>query len=105
MLRGLSVAVVAIAVMSIAGAAQAADVPGKAPRMAPVVVATPIQDCSVFYNDYRRRGFSFGVGPGSGLGFGLMNGAMSRYTREGFPDWYGECANWGIYSASGTAFW
>lgn len=104
MIRGLSVCAAAIGMMGFACTAQAADI-GKAPPAAPVVVATPIQDCSVYYSDYRRRGFSFGVGPGVGLGFGLMNGALSRYPREGFPDWYGECANWGIYSASGTAYW
>jgi hypothetical protein len=89
------------------GAAKAADKPllkaQPAPAGAPAIVR--VQDCSVFYDDYRRRGFGWGVGPGSSIGFGAFEGALPRYPRNEFPNWYGECVNWGHYSASGSALW
>jgi hypothetical protein len=95
-----------IASVCFAGAAIGADKVVKAPAVvgAPLAV-TPVQDCSVFYDDYRRRGFVWGSGPGSILGFGALEGALPRYPLNEFPNWYGICLNWGHYSASGSALW
>jgi len=106
MTRQNLLAIGAITALCLTGAAQAADKPAKAvvkaaPAAAPVVEA--VQDCSDFYDPYRRRGFGWGVGPGTGLGFGTFEGALPRYPRNEFPNWYGTCVNWGHYSAAGSA--
>ena len=80
----------------------------KGPRPAPAAVAVlpvPGQDCSAFYDDYQKRGWTWGSGPGSALGFGTFEGALNRYPDNQFPNWYGTCVNWGHYSSSGTARW
>ncbi len=99
-------ATAAIAAVCFMGAASAADKVVKAPPVvaAPLAV-TPLQDCSAFYDDYRRRGFVWGSGPGSSLGFSTFEGALPRYPLNEFPNWYGECVNWGHYSASGAGRW
>jgi hypothetical protein len=73
--------------------------------VAPVVAVVPLQDCSVFYDDHRIRGFGWGSGWGSTLGFGAFEGALPRYPDNSFPNWYGACVNWGNYSATGSARW
>ena len=55
-----------------------------------VDLGPPIQDCRVFFPRFP--------------GFGHMNGARPDHGFGSFPGWYGECANWGAYSASGTAW-
>jgi len=99
--------IAAIAMVCMASTADAAKraKPAAAAASAQVVAATPgpVQDCSAFYSDYARRGFTWGSGPGLGLGFGVFEGALPRYIPNEFPNWYGECVNWGHYSASGTA--
>jgi hypothetical protein len=75
-------------------------------RSAPAVAVAPpalTQDCSAFYDDYQRRGFTWGSGPGSSVGFGTFEGALPRYPENSFPNWYGACADWGRYSATGSA--
>jgi hypothetical protein len=79
-------------------AASAADVAVKAPP-APAVVAVA-EGCSDFYLGYRR---SFGWGT-TGFGFGAMEGALPRYPRNEFPNWYGLCPTPGHYSASGSVY-
>lgn len=69
-----------------------------------VVVVKPVQDCSAFYDDY-TRGFGWGSGPGASPGFGAFEGALPRYPANSFPNWYGDCLNWGHYSATGSARW
>jgi hypothetical protein len=69
------------------------------------VVIVPVQNCSAFYDDYAVRGFGWGVGPGSGIGFGVFEGALPRYPDNQFPNWYGACLNWGHYHATGSARW
>jgi hypothetical protein len=106
MIRHLILAAASITALCVVGAANAADVkarPGVAVA-APVVVA-PVQDCSVFYDDYQRRGFTWGSGPGTSVGFGTFEGALPRYPDNEFPNWYGDCAQWGHYSATGSARW
>jgi hypothetical protein len=104
MMRHLIIAAASIGALCVADAANAADVvkarPGAVAAPAAVV---PVQDCSVFYDDYRRRGFTWGSGPGTSTGMGVFEGALPRYPDNNFPNWYGECAEWGHYSASGTA--
>ena len=104
MIRTAVVATASIAAVWLAGAANAAD---RAVRVAapPVVVEERVQDCSAFYNDYRRRGFGWGSGPGSSLGFGTFEGALPRYPINEFPNWYGSCLNWGHYSAAKWIRW
>jgi hypothetical protein len=100
---GFAIAVIAIA--GFGGTAAAADkVVKAAPAAAPPAVVR-VADCSAFYDDYRRRGFGWGVGPGSSIGFGAFEGALPRYKKNEFPNWYGACVNWGHYSASGSAAW
>lgn len=90
-----------VAVLCLCGHANAAD---KAPPPAVAApAATPVQDCSDFFDDYHRRGFGWGVGPGTGLGFGTFEGALPRYPANSFPNWYGTCLNWGRYNATGSA--
>jgi hypothetical protein len=105
MMRQVLLPVAAVMALCLGGAANAADKAAKpvvkAPAAAPAVVA--VQDCSTFYDDYARRGFGWGVGPGTGLGFGTFEGALPRYPLNQFPNWYGTCVNWGHYSAAGSA--
>jgi hypothetical protein len=105
MIRQLAVSTAAIAAVSLAaiGMAAAADRPVVKAPAAPAPAAL-IEDCSAFYDDYSVRGFGWGTGPGASLGFGAFEGALPRYPRNEFPNWYGACQNWGAYSASGTAF-
>src|SRR5262245_54041308 len=98
----LILAIAALVAVGAAGGATAADVATKAPAAAPVLVV-PGQDCSAFYDDYHQRGFGWGSGPGTSLGFGAFEGALPRYPLNEFPNWYGACVTWGHYSASGTA--
>jgi hypothetical protein len=103
MMQKTAVAMTAIAVLGLACEASA-----KGPRPAPVAVAVlpvPGQDCSAFYDDYKQRGWTWGSGPGSPLGFGTFEGALPRYPYNEFPNWYGTCVTWGHYSATGTARW
>jgi hypothetical protein len=106
MVRKIVFSTAAVMIACCAGAASAADkkvVVKAAPAAAPAVTVTRIEDCSAFYDDYHVRGFGWGVGPGSALGFGTFEGALPRYPYNEFPNWYGECLTWGHYSASGTA--
>jgi len=100
-MRHVALAAVSIGFLGLVGSGHAADLL-KAPPPAAVVVA-PVEDCSAFYSDYAHRGFTWGSGPGVGLGFGAMEGALPRYPENEFPNWYGWCKTWGHYSASGTA--
>ncbi len=107
MTRQLALCAAAIAALGLAAAGDAAAADRKIvkappPAAAPVVVEH-VQDCSAFYDDYSRRGFTWGSGPGATLGFGAFEGALPRYPQNEFPNWYGACQNWGHYSASGTA--
>jgi hypothetical protein len=61
------------------------------------------QDCSRFYDPYHSRGFGWGSGPPSNVGFGTFEGALPAYPTNSFPNWYGLCDTWGHYSAAGTA--
>ena len=98
--RTTFVAVAALSALCLAGAARAAD---KAVAPAPAAVAvTTVQDCSVFYDDYHARGFTWGSGPGLGVGFGTFEGALPMYPSNSFPNWYGLCKTWGHYSAPGS---
>jgi hypothetical protein len=62
-----------------------------------------VQDCSVFYEPYRSRTFRRGFVSRRLLGFGAFEGALPQYPLNEFPNWYGLCATWGHYSASGKA--
>jgi hypothetical protein len=90
----------------LAGAANAA-----APKVrssvavTPPVADVPVQDCSAFYDDSRRKGSGWGSGPGAGMGFGTFEGALPRYPMNSFPNWYGSCVDPGHYSATGSARW
>jgi hypothetical protein len=97
-----------IAAALLAASANAAEA-RKKPTAAGAAVAAaptvePVQDCSVFYDDYAVRGWGWGSGPGTSVGFGTFEGALPRYPINEFPNWYGDCLNWGHYSATGTAF-
>jgi hypothetical protein len=61
-----------------------------------------VRDCSVFPDPYRYRGFGWGSGPDSNLGFGTFEGALSTYAQNTFPNWYGLCRTWGPYVAPGA---
>ena len=102
MIRHVVLAAASVGVLAAVGTTNAADV-----RVKPGAVAAPavvaVEDCSAFYDDYQVRGFTWGSGPGMGLGFGAMEGALPRYPPNEFPNWYGWCKTWGHYSASGTA--
>jgi len=104
MIRDVLLLVACAAALSAAGTASAADVKAKpgAAAAAPVVVER-VQDCSAFYDDYAVRGFGWGSGPGTSVGFGTFEGALPRVPLNSFPNWHGECVNWGHYSATGTA--
>jgi hypothetical protein len=102
MTRTILIAAATLAALSLPGSADAAE-----RRAPPAVVAAPVvvpgQDCSAFYDDYARRGFGWGSGPGSSVGFGTFEGALPRYPENSFPNWYGACVEWGRYSATGSA--
>jgi hypothetical protein len=106
MFRIALLATASAAAVCLAGMAQAADywapptMGGAAP---PVIAVEPVQDCRAFYDDYAHRGFGWGSGPGTSLGFGTFEGALPRYPKNSFPNWYGDCLNWGHYSATGSA--
>lgn len=102
MIHRLVTVAVAVATVCLAAPADAKD---RRNGVAAATPAVPVQDCSVFYDDYARRGFGWGSGPGSGLGFGTFEGALPRYVPNQFPNWYGACENWGHYSATGSARW
>ena len=92
MLRKLFYATAVVGLVLASGQPGDAKAKTKAVRVVavePAEPALPVQNCSVFYPTY--------------LGFGSMAGALPRSARTEFPDWHGECLNWGIYSASGTA--
>jgi hypothetical protein len=103
MIRKIGLTAAAIVALGLAGGANAAD-----KRVRPAAVAAPpavvvVQDCAAFYDDYAVRGFGWGHGPGTSLGFGVFEGALPRYPFNEFPNWYGECVRWGNYHATGTA--
>jgi hypothetical protein len=100
--RAFLVATAAIAAVCLVSTANAADKIVKAPVAAPALMEVA-QDCSRFYDVYRPHGFTWGVGPGSSVGFGMMEGALPRYPINEFPNWYGLCANYGHYSTAGHA--
>jgi hypothetical protein len=104
MIRNVILAAASVAAVWLAGEASAAD--PRAPKGAAVVAAAPVvgpvQDCSAFY---ARYGFQWGSGPGTSVGLGTFEGALPRYVPNSFPNWYGECVNWGHYSATGVAVW
>src|SRR3974390_2820867 len=62
-----------------------------------------VQDCSKFYDPYHSRGFGWGSGPPSNVGFGTFEGALPAYPVNSFPNWYGLCDTWGHYSVAGSA--
>jgi hypothetical protein len=105
MFRTIVLAAASIAAVWLTSAADAAARkvrvrPAPAPPV--VVLVEPVQDCSAFYDDYARRGFGWGSGPGTSVGFGTFEGALPRYPKNSFPNWYGSCVNWGHYSATGS---
>ena len=100
--RSFVVVTAAIAAVCLASAANAASKIVKAP-VAASALAEVTQDCSRFYDVYRPHGFTWGVGPGSSVGFGTFEGALPRYPINEFPNWYGLCANPGHYSTAGSA--
>jgi hypothetical protein len=93
--------VVALVWFAVMTRAEAADV--AVPAAVPTLKVQRVQDCSAFYDPYRSRGFGWGSGPGLGLGFGTFEGALPMYPSNSFPNWYGACATWGHYSATGSA--
>jgi|SRR5215207_11596344 len=105
MIRHVVLAAVAIGFLAAAGIAKAADLRARPGAVAAPAAVVAVQDCSAFYDDYARRGFTWGVGPGLGIGFGTLEGALPRYPANEFPNWYGLCQNWGRYSATGSARW
>ena len=104
----IALATASIAAVLLAATANAAEV-RKKPAATGAAVAAPaataIQDCSAFYDDYAVRGWGWGSGPGTSVGFGTFEGALPRYPVNEFPNWYGDCVNWGNYSATGSARW
>jgi hypothetical protein len=99
----VAVAGASIAAIFLASTAQAGDRKAAAAPAVAAPVAGPVQDCSVFYDDYARRGFDWGAGPGTSVGFGTFEGALPRYPENSFPNWYGICREWGRYSSTGSA--
>jgi hypothetical protein len=94
--------VIVVAVFFVVSArAEAAEL--KAAPLLPVPTVQRVQDCSAFYEPYRVRGWGWGSGPGLGVGFGTFEGALPMYPTNSFPNWYGECVNWGHYSSTGSA--
>jgi hypothetical protein len=104
----IALATACIAAALVATTANTAEIRTKPATAGAAVPAAPaavaIQDCSAFYDDYARRGWGWGSGPGTSVGFGTFEGALPRYPVNEFPNWYGDCVNWGNYSATGTAF-
>ena len=97
-----------VAAVFLAGTATAKDVrrpPAAGAAVAAAPAAEAVQDCSAFYDDYAVRGWGWGSGPGTSAGFGTFEGALPRYPLNSFPNWYGDCVNWGHYSATGSAHW
>jgi hypothetical protein len=101
--RAFVLATAAIAAVSLTGAVNAKGKIVKAPEVVAIAPVEVAQDCSRFYDVYRPHGFTWGVGPGSSLGFGTFEGALPRYPINEFPNWYGHCLNSGHYSAAGSA--
>ena len=104
----IALATACIAAVFLAASANAKDVrtrPAAAATVAAAPAAEAIQDCSAFYDDYAVRGWGWGSGPGTSVGFGTFEGALPRYPVNEFPNWYGDCVNWGNYSATGSARW
>jgi hypothetical protein len=105
----IALATASIAAALLAATANAAEVRKKPAAGGAAVAAAPsataIQDCSAFYDDYAVRGWGWGSGPGTSVGFGTFEGALPRYPVNEFPNWYGDCVNWGNYSATGSARW
>jgi hypothetical protein len=103
--RAFVLATAAIAAVSFTSAVNAKSKTVRAVK-APEVAIAPVevaQDCSRFYDVYRPHGFTWGVGPGSSVGFGTFEGALPRYPINEFPNWYGLCVNAGHYSTAGSA--
>ena len=103
--RTLVATVFAVLILSSAvGASNAADkaveAQGQAAAWPPLVAR--VQDCSEFADPYRYRGFGWGSGPDSSLGFGTFEGALPTYAQNTFPNWYGLCRTWGHYVAPGS---
>ena len=91
-----------IAILLCCSIATAKDkAPAKAPAPVEAQVAPPVQDCSEFFESSETRGFGWGSSPAAGIGAGLFEGAMSTYSSNSFPDWHGDCATHGHYSATG----
>jgi hypothetical protein len=106
MIRKVVFATACVAAVCLAGDANAANARGRpVAAVAAAAPAVPVQDCSTFYDDNARRGFGWGSGPGSSVGFGTFEGALPRYPANEFPNWYGACLTWGHYSATGSARW
>jgi hypothetical protein len=104
----IALATASIAAALLAAGANAAEVRTKPAAAGAAVAAAPaaqaIQDCSAFYDAYAVHGWGWGSGPGTSVGFGI-EGALPRYPVNEFPNWYGDCVNWGNYSATGSARW
>jgi hypothetical protein len=100
-------ATASIAAALLAASANAKDVRTKPATASAAVAAAPaaepVQDCSAFYDAYAVHGWGWGSGPGTSAGFGTFEGALPRYPLNSFPNWYGDCVNWGNYSATGSA--
>jgi hypothetical protein len=104
--RAFVVATAAIAAVCLASAANAKSkvvTPPAEEAEEATSFMSEVMDCSRFYNVYRQHGFKWGVGPGAGAGFGMMEGALPRYPVNEFPGWYGQCVHWGHSSTAGHA--
>ena len=99
---GLFLLILPLAVATSEAAGRKAAVKADASPASPAPVER-VQDCSEFYDPYRSRGFGWGSGPPSNVGFGMFEGALPAYPMNSFPNWYGLCVNWGHYSAAGSA--
>ena len=100
--RAFVLATAIVATASLTSAADAKKKNLKAPEAPPALVEVA-QDCSRFYDVYRPHGFTWGVGPGSSVGFGTFEGALPRYPINEFPNWYCFCVSPGHYSGTGSA--
>ena len=96
---GLSVLILSFAVVT----SDAREVKAAAAQPATSPPPERVQDCSHFADPYPYRGFGWGSGPDSSLGFGTFEGAFAAYPMNSFPNWYGLCETWGHYSATGSA--
>jgi hypothetical protein len=105
MMRHVLLLTAAFAAIDLAGAANAKDARAKPETVVATSPPMRVQDCAAFYDDYARRGFGWGSGPGTSAGFGTFEGALPRYPENSFPNWYGDCVNWGNYSATGSVRW